>query len=106
MLAVRNTALFRRPRRLCFPKERLILPLRMSRVTLAVAFFPRAEFQSTEVLLQRLANQQLESALGGFELVAFVLQLLDALEELAAGVLFEAVGEAVLLELKDNIAAA
>src|ERR1017187_6106712 len=52
------------------------------------------------------ANEQLEGAFGGFELVAFVLHLLDALEELAAGVLFEAVGEAVLLELIDDIAAA
>src|ERR1035438_1195424 len=52
------------------------------------------------------ADEQLEGALGGLEFVAFVLHLLDALEELAAGGLFEAVGEAVLLELKDDIAAA
>src|ERR1035438_1901081 len=53
-----------------------------------------------------LADEQFAGALGGFELVAFVLHLLDALEELAAGVLFEAVGEAVLLELIYDIAAA
>src|ERR1035438_8022454 len=33
------------------------------------------------------ADEQLKGALGGFQLVAFVLQLLDALEELATGVL-------------------
>ena len=52
------------------------------------------------------ADQQFEGAFGGFEFVAFVLHLLDALEEFAAGVFFEAVGEAVLLELVDDVAAA
>ena len=53
-----------------------------------------------------LADQQLEGAFGGFELVAFVLHLLDALQEFAAGVFLEAVGQAVLLELVDDVAAA
>ena len=56
--------------------------------------------------MQRFADQQLEGAFGGFELVAFVLHLLDALEQFAAGVFVQAVGEAVLLELVDDVAAA
>ena len=56
--------------------------------------------------VQGFADQQLEGAFGGFEFVAFVLHLLDALEQFAAGVFVEAVGEAVLLELVDDVAAA
>ena len=55
---------------------------------------------------ERFADQQFEGAFGGFQLVAFVLHLLDALEQFAAGVFFEAVGQAVLLELVDDVAAA
>src|SRR5947199_3170019 len=55
--------------------------------------------------MEGFANEQLERALGGFELVAFILHLLDALEQLAAGVFPEAAGEAVLLELVHDIAA-
>ena len=56
--------------------------------------------------MQRLADQQLEGALGGFEFVALVLHLLDALEQLAARVFVQAVGEAVLLQLVEDVAAA
>ena len=56
--------------------------------------------------MEGFADQQLEGAFGGFELVAFVLHLLDALQQLAAGVFVEAVGQAVLLELVDDVAAA
>ena len=56
--------------------------------------------------MQGFADQQLEGAFGGFEFVAFVLHLLDALEQFAAGVFVEAVGQAVLLELVDDVAAA
>ena len=55
---------------------------------------------------ERFADQQFEGAFGGFQLVAFVLHLLDAFEQFAAGVFFEAIGEAVLLELVDDVAAA
>ena len=56
--------------------------------------------------VQGLADQQLEGALGGLQLVAQVLHLLDAFEQLAAGVFVEPVGEAVLLELVEDVAAA
>ena len=56
--------------------------------------------------MERFAHQQFEGAFGGFEFVAFVLHLLDALQQFAAGVLVEAVGEAVLLELVEDVAAA
>ena len=56
--------------------------------------------------MQRFADQQLEVAFGGFELVALVLHLLDALEQLAAGVVAQAVRQAVLLQLVEDVAAA
>ena len=56
--------------------------------------------------VQRFADQQFEGAFGGFELVALVLHLLDALQQVAARVFVQAVGEAVLLELVDDVAAA
>ena len=56
--------------------------------------------------MQRLAHQQFERALGGLELVALVLHLLDALEQFAARLLVQPVGEAVLLELVEDVAAA
>ena len=56
--------------------------------------------------MERFAHQQLEGAFGGFEFVAFVFHLLDALEQLAAGIFVEAVGQAVLLQLVQDVAAA
>ena len=56
--------------------------------------------------MQRFAHQQLEGALGGFQFVAFVFHLLDALQQFAARVFGQAVGQAVLLELVDDVAAA
>ena len=55
--------------------------------------------------MQRLADQQLEGALGGLELVALVLHVLDALQQFAAGVLAQAVGEPVLLQFVEDVAA-
>ena len=56
--------------------------------------------------IQRFAHQQLEGALGRFQFVAFVLHLLDALQQLAARVFVQAVGQAVLLQLVEDVAAA
>ena len=56
--------------------------------------------------MQRLAHQQLEGAFGGFQFVALVLHLLDALEQLAARVVVQALGQAVLLQLVEHVAAA
>ena len=55
--------------------------------------------------MQRLADQQLERAFGGFELVALILHLLDALQQLAARVVVQAVCQAVLLQLVEDVAA-
>jgi hypothetical protein len=54
----------------------------------------------------RLAHQQLEGAFGGFQLVAFILHLLDALQQLAAGVFVQPVCQAVLFQLVHDVAAA
>ncbi len=80
-------------------------------VRVAVADGARGDFVAHHVEevhagVQGFADQQLEGAFGGFEFVALVLHLLDALEQFAAGVLVEAVGEAVLLELVEDVAAA
>ena len=56
--------------------------------------------------MKRLANQQLEGTFGGFQLVALMLQILDALEQLSASFGVEAFGEAVLLQLIEHVAAA
>src|ERR1019366_4441179 len=61
--------------------------------------FVAFDVEEVQTGAEGFADKQFEGALGGFELVAFVLHLLDALEELATGVFFEAVGEAMLLEL-------
>src|SRR5260370_3927585 len=68
--------------------------------------FVAFDVEEVHARAESFADQQLEGAFGGFELVAFVLHLLDALEELAAGAFFEAVGEAVLFEFVDDVAAA
>ena len=64
------------------------------------------EIEKGDAGTEGFADQQLEGALGGLELVAEVLHVLDALEQLAAGILAEPVGDAVLLELVEDVAAA
>ena len=56
-------------------------------------------FEEVHAGIEGFAHQQLESAFGGFQLVALVFHLLDALEQLAAGVFVEPAGQAVLLQL-------
>src|ERR1035437_4547906 len=68
--------------------------------------FVAFDIEEVQAGAEGFADQQLEGAFGGFEFVALVLQLLDAFEEFAAGVFLEAAGEAVLLELIDDVAAA
>ena len=68
--------------------------------------FVAFHFEEMHAGMERLAHQQLEGAFGGFQFVAFVFHLLDALQQLAAGVFVEAVGQAVLLELVEDVAAA
>ncbi len=63
-------------------------------------------FEQIEAGTQGLANQQLEGAFGGFQLIALMLHLLDAVEQLAAGVRVQAIFEAVLLQLIEHVAAA
>ena len=62
-------------------------------------------FEEIQAGMQGLADQQLEGAFGGFEFVALMLQLLDALEQLAARFGVQAFGQAVLLELVEHVAA-
>ena len=61
--------------------------------------FVAVHFEEVQPGIQRLAHQQLEGAFGGFQLVAFVLHLLDALQQFAARIFVQAVGQAVLLSL-------
>jgi hypothetical protein len=56
--------------------------------------------------IESLAHQQLEGALGRLQFVTFVLHLLDALQQFAAGIFVQAVGQTVLLEFIQNVAAA
>ena len=72
----------------------------------AGGYFVAFHIEEMQAGVEGFAHQQLEGAFGGFEFVAFVFHLLDALQQLAAGVLVETVGEAVLLELVQDVAAA
>ncbi len=56
--------------------------------------------------IQRLAHQQLEGAFGRLQLVALVFHLLDPLQQFAARILAQPVGQPVLLQLVENVAAA
>ena len=52
--------------------------------------------------MEGLADEELEGAIGGFEIVALEFHLLDAFEQVAAGLFGQAVGEALLLELVER----
>ena len=56
--------------------------------------------------MQRFAHQQLEGAFGRFQLIALVFHLLDAFQQLAARIFGQAIGQAVLLQLVQHVAAA
>jgi hypothetical protein len=56
--------LFRRPRRLPFPKQRLSVRLRLVRIAVAVTLLRSSGFQSQEVFSQRVANQPRAIPLG------------------------------------------
>ena len=63
-------------------------------------------FEDTPAGMQRLANQQLEGAFGGFQFVALMLQILDALQQLTARFGIQTFGQAMLLQFVQHIAAA
>src|SRR5207244_2207722 len=67
--------------------------------------FVAFDVEEMQARMQRLADQQLESSLGGLEFVAQVLHLLDALEQFTSGIVVQTAGQAMLLELVEDIAA-
>ena len=64
-----------------------------------VVHFVVDHFEQMQPGMQRLAHQQFEGAFGGFELIALKFHLLDAVEQLAARRIVQALVQAVLLQL-------
>ena len=56
--------------------------------------------------MERFADQQFESAFGGFQLVALILQFFDALQQFALGVGVELSPRPCCLQFVEDVAAA
>ena len=64
------------------------------------------DFEQVQTGMQRLPHQQFKRALGGFEFVALILQVLDALQQMAAAFVVEHARQAGFIEFVDHAAAA